>query len=237
MKSRLLGAACACILSLTATSACAALIDNLNGTVTQTRTDGSRLMWSQDANHAGNNLTDARVAEIISAVGSIDGHTLTVSDFETDTFGYTGRMNWWAAMAWVDQLVLAETDDWRLPSMDVNGDTTIVICDGTNGSVCLDNEYGYLYWESGINTHNQTPFNSVQPRPTWSSTPWAPDTTAAWNFDFGDGSRSSWTKEAYEYAWAVRELAPIPIPPALYLFGSGLIALVGMARTRAAKNE
>ena len=66
-----------CIFSmfLFANTALALLIDNADGTITQTRNDGSMLMWLQDANYA------------------------QTSGFDTD-----GRMTWFEANAWIQSL-------------------------------------------------------------------------------------------------------------------------------------
>jgi len=57
-------------------SAHAYLIDNLDGTITQIRDDGSSLMWLKEANYA------------------------YTSGYDSD-----GRMTWVEAMAWAEQLV------------------------------------------------------------------------------------------------------------------------------------
>lgn len=69
----------------------ATLIDNMDGTVTQIRTDGSRLMWVKDA-------------------------SLSLSlNYDND-----GRMTWTPSMQWANQLDYAGHDDWRLPSAGPN---------------------------------------------------------------------------------------------------------------------
>ncbi len=90
------------------------------------------LTWLQDANYsktqAGTNAN--LVNDIINAVGSVAGHGLQTSDFDTTT----GRMTWWGAMAWADELVYAGLDDWRLPFVVDAGASG---CDfGFNGTDC-----------------------------------------------------------------------------------------------------
>ena len=70
-------------------SAQAVLIDNLDGTVTQNRVDGSSLMWLMGAKYA------------------------MTSGYDTD-----GRMSWGAANTWIDSLnssIHLGYNDWRLP--------------------------------------------------------------------------------------------------------------------------
>lgn len=79
--------------------------------------DVLEITWLQDANYARSELNANRINEIINAVGSIGTHTLTTDDFSLD-----GKMTWWGAMAWADQLVYGGYNDWRLPwTLPVNG--------------------------------------------------------------------------------------------------------------------
>ena len=66
----------------------ASLIDNLDGTITQIREDGSMLMWLQDFSLSG------------QSPSAFSG----------------GRLRWDDAVAWADQLSFAGHDDWRLPT-------------------------------------------------------------------------------------------------------------------------
>ena len=76
---------------LFSSTAHAILIDNLDGTVTQIRSDGSQLMWMQDANYA------------------------KTSGFDTGN-GVDGNMLWGDAKTWAEDLIFAGHDDWRLTS-------------------------------------------------------------------------------------------------------------------------
>jgi hypothetical protein len=98
----------------------AALVDRGGGMIYDSTLN---VTWLQNANYAATELSDARVQQIISAVPTLYGHTLTASDFLKDGNGsYTGRMTWWAGLAWTDQLVYGGYSDWRLPNvLPVNG--------------------------------------------------------------------------------------------------------------------
>ena len=123
--------------------------------------------------------------------------------------------------------------------MDVNGDGTVVDCDPRSGGAmvgCDDNEMGFLYWEEGIWQLAPGPFN-IQSNSYWSSTELASDQTQAWGFNFGStpapganmvvGSKTT----NRLLAWAVHDgdVGLIPVPAAVWLFGSGLLGLIGVA--------
>lgn len=98
-----------------AASAHAALIDQGNGTVLD---DSTNLLWLKDANYADTELDAAgRIAAIIANVGSVAGHPLVAGDFDAST----GRMTWWGAMAWAQDLTFAGFTDWRLPTVTDTG--------------------------------------------------------------------------------------------------------------------
>jgi hypothetical protein len=101
------------------------------------------------------------------------------------------------------------------------------------------NVLGGVATQSIISTHNSNYFLfSPTIQPTWY---WSADSSAntnhAWAFSYGSGSQASPEKTNTYYAWAVRtggsELVPgVPIPPSVWLFGSGLLGLIGMARKK-----
>jgi hypothetical protein len=228
VKSRLLCAFGACAFFYFPVSANAAL----ETIILDTTLD---IYWAGDGNFlARDELTDSRVSEIITAVGSIDGHTLTTDDFVKSGPQdlYNGTMTWWGATAWADQLSYGGFDDWRLPNMDVNGDGIVVDCDTASEQACRDNEYGYLHKYDGITAPSPSPFTNVEGR-NWSLT--ESDTDRAWFFGFfntipPDYQMNTDLKGNTHFALAVRDATVVPLPPALYLFGSGLIGLAGVAR-------
>ncbi len=73
------------------------------------------------------------------------------------------------------------------------------------------------------------------------------DSSLAWRLNFLFGNQGFNTKNLNRFAWAVRtgdvpaicsgdncEPPAVPIPAAAWLFGSGLLGLIGIARRRAA---
>jgi len=185
----------------------ASLTDNLDGTVTQIRNDGSVLMWLKDANTAA-----------------------------TKTFGVSGilsygSMSWSTANNWIANMNAANYlgyDDWRLPTT-VDG-LWVWGYDGTTtaGANITTSEMGYMYYielgnmgycdasgncpQSGWKGDGKTnagPFTNLEYYLYWSATasdgagtpwPW----TVAWVFDFNGGSQSTLGDEAMPRAWAVR---------------------------------
>ena len=144
---------------------------------------------------------------------------------------------WWDdQVAWAGGLTIGGVSGWRLASADVNGDGTVVDCSGSLVIGCADNEMGYLYWQEGITALSPGPFSNVKTTPGdfyWSGTELATDTTRAWRFNFDDGAQSTGGKNNFRYAWAVHSGdVSVPVPPAIWLFGSGLLGLVGIARRK-----
>jgi len=92
------------------TIAHATLVDRGGGLIYDSDQD---ITWLQDANYAATDLSDAWVSSVIGDV--IDGHSLVASDFIKDSGNYTGKMSWWGALTWAEQLVYGGYDDWRLP--------------------------------------------------------------------------------------------------------------------------
>ncbi len=152
-----------------------------------------------------------------------------------------GSDTWDNQVAWAAGLDIDGVTGWRLPSMDVNGDGTIVDC--TAGRVaCKDNEYGHLFnygagtvFGAGITASNPGPFSNVQSSLYWSSTEFAANPTNAWVFYFGFGNQSVYAKPNSFVGWAVHsgKVSAVPIPAVAWLFGSGLTGWLGwLARRR-----
>jgi len=146
-----------------------------------------------------------------------------------------GLATWSAQQSWVSSLTLGGVSGWRLPSADVNGDGTIVDCSGGGVTGCEDNEMGFLYWEEGISAAAPSQFSKVQFN-YWSGTDIPGSPSFASIFNFGPGTVSFAGKEGNTLsAWAVIDgdvPAVVPVPAAMWLFGSGLLGLVGVARRK-----
>jgi hypothetical protein len=147
-----------------------------------------------------------------------------------------GPMNWIDANNWAASLDVAGVTGWRLPDTLQPDDS----CDSSNSWSynCTGSEMGNLYYNVLGNTagtiSNTGPFSNVHMGPYWSATEYEPDYTA-WVFGMHSGYQY-YLDEAYGYAvWAVRsgDVRVVPVPAAAWLFGSGLLGLIGAARRKA----
>jgi len=89
--------------------------------------------------------------------------------------------------------------------------------------------------QSGWGLSNAGPFINIQSSAYWSATEFDPNIGNAWTFHFDDGDqfRSSKYNDFYS-AWAVQsgDVSAVPVPAAVWLFGSGLIGLIGIAKRK-----
>jgi hypothetical protein len=141
-------------LSLISVSTEAELIDRGGGLVYD---DVLNITWLTDANYQATELNDARVAEIVANNTLVfnDGHVLSATDFDLEL---DAIMNWWGAMAWVDQLEYYDPvrqvtyRDWRLPMVSPIGSAfdTNFSNNGTTdfgyGFTTADSEMAHLYY-------------------------------------------------------------------------------------------
>jgi hypothetical protein len=148
---------------------------------------------------------------------------------------------WDNHVAWAAGLDIDDVTGWRLPNMDVNGDNNIVDCFTATQAACMDNEYGHLFYYgagtvfgSGITASSPGPFSNVQGNSYFSGTEFASDPTRAWFFSFGSSSQGNGLKNNFGFAWAVHSgnVSTVPVPAAVWLFGSGLMGLLGLARRK-----
>jgi len=210
----------------------ATLIDNGDGTITQIRSDGSALMWLQDANYA------------------------MTSGYDSD-----GKMTWGNANTWAGSLAFAGHSDWRLPwtlpvsgndayqfpATEVNGitqrynsyDLNVRYDGSTDRGYNIDSLYsemGYMFYEelgnlgfyedsSGTSPTQQTGWGLSNmdlfvnldkgslSDTRWDNKYWSDivyndqnGSGLAWSFDFGRGLQNDYTIDInYLHAWAVRD--------------------------------
>ena len=121
----------------------------------------------------------------------------------------------------------------------------IVNCRDVSEEVCRDNELGYMFYYilggaylddlTGDHTVGDVTLTNIK-HGYWSPTEYDDDyDDSALSFFFNRGSQSLDFKDtSLFYSWAVRsgDVGVIPIPAAVWLFGSGLLGLVGISRRR-----
>jgi len=160
---------------------------------------------------------------------------------QTSGYNENGLMIWPDAMAWAAGLDINGVTGWRLPD---SNNCTGYSCSGSEMGNLFFNVLGGTTYDVGDTSYNDNYdlFSNVQTGNYWSATKygWNPTTTSRayyFNFDTGStgaGYMTSW----YLYAWAVQSgdvaaVSAVPIPPAVFLFGSGLIGLIGLAKRKA----
>jgi hypothetical protein len=202
MKSRLLGAVCASIFVFLSTAPSAALVDNGGGLIYDDVLD---ITWAQP----------------------------------------DVRRNWADANTWASGLTLGGVSGWRLPYISVAAGagwtTAAVDCSTASELACRDNELGYMFYQNLSGIFGQSIltsgdpdlalFPSLQSNGYWSGTDFGPD--FAWLFYFDDGSLDAGGfKFSIYYSWAVHAGNVVPVPAAVWLFGSGLMGLLGLARRK-----
>lgn len=198
---------------MASTSANAALVSRLGGLAYyDTEAD---LTWLADANYA-----------------------------QTSGFDEHGPMTWTAANSWAAGLTVGGFDGWRLPdTLQPDASCDSQIGSASSGSVsygynCTGSEMGNLFYNvlgnSAGSLTNTGPFSNVVASHYWSATEYAPNTNLAWSFFMLDGEQSSGYKADSNYAWAVQsgDVSAVPVPAAVWLFGSGLVGLIGVARRK-----
>ena len=89
---------------------------------------------------------------------------------------------------------------------------------------------------SSVHNSNYDLFSNIQSIVYWTATEYTPNTINAWYFNFSGGGQYVGNKTISNYAWAVYDgdVSAVPIPAAVWLFGSGLLGLIGVARKKAA---
>ncbi|MDP6673369.1 MAG: DUF1566 domain-containing protein [Gammaproteobacteria bacterium] len=168
----------------------------------------------------------------------------------TQDANINGYNTWDNQVAWAAGLSIVDTrpgaggvtySDWRLPTT-LQPDAS---CDSQldpggsfplqgYGTGCTGSEMGHLFNVDGISSSSMGLFTNVRSGNYWSGTEYAPNTVYAWDFIFGNGFQDVVSKLPKGYAWAVRagDVAAVPLPAAVWLFGTALMGLLGMRRVR-----
>jgi len=166
-----------------------------------------------------------------------------------------GRMSWANANDWAASLSINGVSGWRLANtVDVGNDgyTYTNFYQGvdfgyniTAASELSNMFYSVLggvgYYDTSGNIQsvygisNTSPFSNLQSNGYWSATEYAPYAASnAWYFDMASGGQNYIPMDVSSYAWAVQsgDVGAVPVPAAVWLFGSGLVGLIGLARRK-----
>jgi len=169
-------------------------------------------------------------------------YSITAGDFSAN-----GLVSWFGAQAFVGYLNTinyAGSQQWALPSAGANpqggfnqtggqfgqlyyNELDALAYPGTNGS-----DYGILHDGSYETYGNAGPFANAQTSTYWSGTEYAPSPESTWVFNTDIGVEHTPSKLARLYAWAVSpgQVSAVPVPGAVWLFGTGLLGLLGLKR-------
>lgn len=230
-----------CIGLISASGANAALVASADG---QTVYDTDlNITWLSNANLAATNTFG--LATDVNLGTDIYGYQSIINS-------YGGTMTWGGAQKWIAAMNAANYlgfNDWRLPTT-LQPDASCVFQGpgGSGGYNCTGSEMGHLFYtelgglagQSIATTHNAnySLFQNVESNPNysyWSGTESGP---LAWTFSLETGYQGTDYKyNPYLYALAVRpgQVSAVPVPAAVWLFGSGLIGLFGSIRPKTTK--
>lgn len=233
MKTTLVGLSV--LLSATASNTHAALT-SYNGAddVGLVYSSVSDVTWTQDANlfitlYDADNTLISQIAGVTPSYNdpAYSLQTIDANDFNTST----GQMSWWGAIAFVNYLSdinYGGSNQWRLPSVGSNPD------EGYNQT---GSEQGQLFYSelngtAGSNIPNTATYNNEQADGYWSGTQFSPTFNTVWRFSNYSGDLDRNYKVAQYYVWAVSpgQVPAVPIPGAVWLFGTGLMGLLGLKR-------
>ena len=187
-----------------------------------------------------------------------DTNTFGVSGINGGMMDFATANNWIAALNADNGTGYLGFNNWRMPTM---VDTGAPGCDWSfDGTDCGFNsdtstsEFANLYYETlgllasdidyftkepnvdlvGINAEHALPFYNFKRSHYWFGLEYAPDTDHAWHYDMHSGRQLTYIKTADAYVTAVisGDIAAVPVPAAAWLFGSGLLGLVAVARRK-----
>ncbi|MDH5484389.1 MAG: VPLPA-CTERM sorting domain-containing protein [Gammaproteobacteria bacterium] len=173
------------------------------------------------------------------------------------TSGYdaNGHMTWAEANDWAAQLTVDGVGGWRLADtvdVDNDGGTYTNLYEGVDWgyNITAHSELSNMFYnvlgntayydtsgniQSGYGLSNTGPFSNLQSAKYWSATEYVSSTNYAWSFDMNYGSQLGGSMDYSTFAWAVQsgdvgDISAVPVPAAVWLFGSGLLGLVSLAR-------
>jgi len=153
-----------------------------------------------------------------------------------------GMLSLPAANTWAGNLIVDGVGGWRLPdTLQPDSTCDYQSVDESSGFGCTGSEMGNMFYNVlGNNSgslSNTGPFSNLFPTNFWSATKFEPlpgINDLAWSFNMGNGNQA-WTVERNTmFVWAMQsgDVSAVPVPAALWLFASGLIGLISVAKRK-----
>jgi len=145
-----------------------------------------------------------------------------------------GQMIQNSAKDWAASLVVNGVTGWRLPTT-LEPDAS---CTGDDPAFnCTGSEMGHLFNVEGVSFDTPGLFSNIQNNSYWSATEYSSPSgalTGGWAFSFNNGGQNVQPDDNNLYAWAVYDgdVSAVPVPATVWLFGSGLVGLIGFARRK-----
>ena len=210
---------------LFSTAANAALVGSADGkTVYDTDLN---ITWLSNANLGATNIFGLQRNVDL---GTIPG----VNTFGGSYIFEDGGMTWGAAKKWIAAMNSANYlgyNDWRLPTSDSCYGYN---CGGEMAHLYLNELGGNGYSITVAHNANYDLFSNFMSSFYWSGSEYVSNNNQAWNFWFSIGLQSHNLKDQGMYVMAVRDgqIAAVPVPAAVWLLGSGLMGLIGVARRK-----
>lgn len=203
----------------------------------------SNVTWTGDANLLGTMINSLGYTNVVNAIraasltvtntpNSLDGndgvYLIGPNDF-SNTF--IGRTTWFGAVAftkYLNSINYAGSNQWALPGAGANPHYGFNQTGGQFGQLFY-NELGGTARGIIPNTAN---FSNEQAATYWLGTEDVLFPSNAWLFLAASGGQELMFKNVQTYAWAVSpgQVAAVPVPGAVWLFGSGLLGLIRLRR-------
>ena len=193
------------------------------------------ITWTSDANLLGtleaanSGLIATIVSDEASTINSAYSHTLSAGDF-----GSGGMVDWWAAHAYVDYLNTIDygnSNQWALPTT-VDSGSSNGTSPAASSSQLAELFYTELAGTAGSSIPTNSLFTNEQSYAYWSGTEVASAPANAWFLYTAYGAQYYGSQDLQMYAWAVSpgQVSAVPVPGAVWLFGSGILGLLGLKR-------
>ncbi len=225
-----------------------------------TWTSNGNLLQTLESQQGTLNVINAIIAaspSITDTPNAYDNNGSGSYKVTASNFGANGTADWFGAQAFINYLNFIDygnSNQWALPSSGTNPQANYNQTTSQLGELYYS-ELGALAYDPnnplsqtfGILGHgygsmyqpgNPGPFTNVQAQIYWSGTELATNLTYAWYFNTQTGYQFAINKPLADYyVWAIspgqiQASAPVPLPASIWLFGCGIMGLLGLNRKR-----